>query len=118
MGVAQVTVAVTIPTDPQHRWEGLFLVDAGAVDCYVPAKHLRALGIESMGKRTFGLADGTEVAMDIGVARIAIMGEAVGATVILATMMPSPCSGSPHWNPLVSKSTLRTSDSRDYPRCG
>ena len=82
MGATHVTVAVTNPTDPERRWEGLFLVDTGALDCYVPARHFRAVGIEAMGKRTFELADGSEVALDIGVARIEFMGEAVGATVI------------------------------------
>ena len=82
MGATHVTVAVTNPTDPERRWAGLFLVDTGAVDCYAPARHLRAVGIETMGKRTFELADGTEIAIDVGIARIEFMGEAVGAAVI------------------------------------
>jgi hypothetical protein len=44
---------VTHPADPQRRWEGLFLVDTGAIDCMAPAKHLRAIGIEPRGKRTY-----------------------------------------------------------------
>ena len=93
MGATHVTVAVTNPTDPERRWEGLFLVDTGAVDCYVPARHLRAVGIETMGKRTFELADGTEIALDIGVARIEFMGEAVGATVIFGSDDAEPLLG-------------------------
>ena len=93
MGATHVTVAVTNPTDPERRWEGLFLVDTGAVDCYVPAKYLRAVGIETMGKRTFELADGSEVALDIGVARIEFMGEAVGATVIFGNDDAEPLLG-------------------------
>ena len=93
MGATQVTVAVTNPTDPQRRWEGLFLVDTGAVDCYVPAKHLRAVGIEPMGKRTFELANGTEIALEVGVARIEFMGEAVGATVIFGDDDAEPLLG-------------------------
>ena len=40
MGATHVTVAVCNPADPSKRWEGLFLVDTGATDCYVPAKQL------------------------------------------------------------------------------
>ncbi len=57
-------------------------MDTGAIDCMVPGNHLREVGIEPDGKRTYELADGTEVAMDVAVARIEFMGEFVGATVI------------------------------------
>ena len=82
MGATHVTVAVSNPADPQRRWEELFLVDTGAIDCMAPAKHLRAIGIEPSGKRTYELADGTEIVMDIGVAKVEFMGEVVGATII------------------------------------
>ena len=36
----------------------------------------------SAGKRTYELADGSEVLMDIGVATVEFMGEVVGATLI------------------------------------
>jgi len=82
MGATHVTVAVSHPADPERRWEGLFLVDTGAIDCMAPAKHLRNIGIEPRGKRTYELADGTEIVMDIGVASIEFMGEVVGVTII------------------------------------
>lgn len=44
MGMTHVTMTVRNPADPQRTWEGLFLVNAGAVDCLVPAKHLREIG--------------------------------------------------------------------------
>ena len=93
MGMTQVTVAICNPSDPERRWEGLFLVDTGAIDCMVPAKHLKDVGISPMGKRTYELADGTEVAMEIGVARIEFMGEAVGATVIFGKDNIEPILG-------------------------
>ena len=46
-----------------------------------------------MGKRTFELADGSEIALDIGVARIEFMGEAVGATVIFGNDDAEPLLG-------------------------
>ena len=93
MGVTHVTTAVCNPTDPERRWEALFLVDTGATDCMVPASHLREVGIEPSGKRTYELADGTELVMQIGVARIEFMGEVVGATVIVADEGVEPILG-------------------------
>ena len=44
MGITQVTAAVCNPGDPERRWEGLFLVDTGAIDCLVPGNRLREIG--------------------------------------------------------------------------
>jgi clan AA aspartic protease len=93
MGITQVTVAVSNPGDPTRRWEGLFLVDTGSVDCLVPGKHLREIGIQPEGKRTYELADGREVVMEIAVARIEFMGEVVGATVIFGADDAEPLLG-------------------------
>ncbi len=93
MGVTHVTVAVANPADRSRRWEGLFLVDTGAIDCDVPAKHLRSIGIQPDGKRTYELADGTELALEIAVARIEFMGEVIGATVIFGADDAEPLLG-------------------------
>ena len=47
MGFTHVTALVRNPARPAKLWEGVFLVDTGAVDCMVPGKHLRALGLEA-----------------------------------------------------------------------
>ena len=93
MGIIQVTVAVCNPIDPEKRWESLFLVDTGAIDCMVPGNQLREIGIEPRGKRTYELADGSELAMDIGVAQIEFMGEFVGTTVIFGKDDVEPILG-------------------------
>ena len=93
MGITQVTVAVCNPGDPEKRWEGLFLVDTGAVDCMVPGNRLREIGIEPRGKRRFELADGSETIMDIGVAQVEFMGEFSGATVIFGKDDVEPILG-------------------------
>ena len=93
MGATHVTVAVANPANPDNRWEGLFLVDTGAIDCYIPGKHLRELGIKPIGQRTYELVDGTELALDIGVAQIEFMGEFVGATVIFGNDDAEPLLG-------------------------
>jgi clan AA aspartic protease len=93
MGATHVTVAVVNPSEPERRWEGLFLVDTGATDCYVPASHLRAVGILPGGKRTYELANGTEIALEVGVARFEFMGDVVGGTVIFGEEDCEPILG-------------------------
>jgi len=93
MGATHVTVAVVNPADPTRRWEGLFLVDTGATDCYVPAKHLRSIGIEVLTQRTYELADGSELKVPIGVARIEFMGDITGATVLFGNDDAEPILG-------------------------
>lgn len=88
MGVTQVTVTVRNPARPKKAWDGLFLVDTGAIDCMAPAKHLDEIGLKRIGTRSYELANGTEVAFDVGVAQVEFMGEAVGATVIFG---PDDC---------------------------
>ena len=66
--------------------ESLFLVDTGAIDCLVPGNQLTDIGLIPEGRRSYELADGTEHAMDITVARVEFMGEIVGATASLAPM--------------------------------
>ena len=93
MGATHVTVAVSNPGDPTYRWEGLFLVDTGAFDCMAPAKHLRAIGIQPRGKRTYEWADGSQIDLEIGVAIIEFMGEIVGATIIFGDDDVEPMLG-------------------------
>jgi clan AA aspartic protease len=93
MGATHVTVAVTHPADPQRRWESLFLVDTGAIDCMAPAKHLREIGIEPRAKRTYELADGSEIIMEVGVASVEFMGEVVGVTIIFGEDDVEPILG-------------------------
>jgi len=93
MGATHVTVAVSNPADPTRRWEGLFLVDTGAIDCHIPGNRLREIGIVPDGKRTYELADGTELTLDIAVAKVEFMGDVVGATVIFGSDDAEPLLG-------------------------
>lgn len=93
MGVTHVTVTVRNPGDRNRCWEGLFLVDTGSTDCLVPGKHLREIGLEPEGQRTYELADGTEKKMDAGVALVEFMGDFVGATVIFGDDDAEPILG-------------------------
>src|SRR5204863_10180318 len=93
MGATQVTVSVVNPADLTRRWDGLFLVDTGSIDCYVPGNRLREIGLRPAGQRTYELADGTEIALDVAVAQIEFMGEVVGATVVFGRDDAEPLLG-------------------------
>jgi len=93
MGAAQVTVRITNPADEDRFWEGLFLVDAGATDSLVPRPHLQAIDLRPKGKRVYEMADGSEVTVDIAVAKIEFMGEFVGGTIIFGGVDAEPLLG-------------------------
>ena len=69
MGVTHVTAVIRNPAEPDRTWEGLFLVDTGAVDCLVPRHHLEAIGLAPKGQCIYGLADGSEFRMEVTVAQ-------------------------------------------------
>jgi clan AA aspartic protease len=93
MGLPYVTVAVRNPAAPERCWEGLFLVDTGAVDTLVPACHLRALGLAPKGRRASELADGSELQLDITTADLEFMGDVVGSTIIFGADDAEPLLG-------------------------
>ena len=93
MGTTHVTVTVRNPAAPDKTWEGLFLVDTGEIDCLIPAEHLREIGLAPKAKRTYELADGSEVKMDITTADIEFMGDIVGSTVIFGADDAEPILG-------------------------
>lgn len=82
MGVTQVTAVVRNPAEPTRTWQGLFLVDTGAIDSLVPRPCLEAIGLTPKGQRVYGLADGSEVRLDITTGDIEFMGEIVGSTIV------------------------------------
>jgi len=93
MGMTHVTVTVRKPAIPDKTWEGLFLVDTGAVDSLVPRKHLAEIGLVPKAKRTYELADGSEVKMDITTGELEFMGDLVGATIIIGADDAEPILG-------------------------
>ena len=93
MGTTHVTVMVRNPAEPDRTWEGLFLVDTGAIDCLVPRKHLREIGLVPKAQRTYELADGSETKMDITTGEIEFMGEIVGSTIIIGPDDVEPILG-------------------------
>ena len=76
-----------------RRWEGRFLVDTGATDSLVPRQHLEGIGLAPEAQRTYLLADGSEVRMDVAVARIELLGEIVGGTLLFGAADAEPLLG-------------------------
>ena len=93
MGATQVTVTVKNPTEPHRTWAGEFLVDTGATDCLVPRKHLEAIGLVAEGQRVYGLADGSEISMDITVGRVEFMGSFTGVAIVMGDDDAEPLLG-------------------------
>ena len=93
MGVTHVDVTIRNPAEPERSWEGSFLVDTGAIDSLVPRPRLQAIGIEPEGQRWYELADGSEIRMDVAVARIEFMGEFVGGTIVFGDEDAEPLLG-------------------------
>ena len=89
----QVAVTVRNPADPEKTWEGLFLVDTGAIDCVVPRQHLEAIGLAPKGARLYSLADGSEVRLEVTTGDIELMGEIVGATMVIGEADAEPLLG-------------------------
>ena len=93
VGATHVTVTIRNPAEPERTWEGLFLVDTGATDCLVPRRRLEAIGLKPEGGRTYELADGSELRLDVTVAELEFMGEIAGATVIFGDDRAEPLLG-------------------------
>ena len=91
--MAQVTVTIRNPADPDRAWEGLFLVDTGATDSLVPRPHLESIGLRPKGRRVYELADGSEITMEITTADIEFMGETVGGTILFGDANARPTLG-------------------------
>jgi clan AA aspartic protease len=61
MGLTYVELEIANVARPKKGEKLEFLVDSGAIYSVVPARVLRRLGIKSIDKQTFRLADGTKV---------------------------------------------------------
>ena len=69
------------------------MVDTGATDTLVPRQHLESIGITPKSQRVYGLADGSELRMDITGADIELMGESTYGTVVFGEDDAEPLLG-------------------------
>ncbi len=88
-----MTVAIRNPAEPDRVWEGLFMVDTGAIHCVVPRQRLESIGLVPEGKRRYGLADGSQVRMDIAGGQIEFMGETTWGTIVFGEADAEPLLG-------------------------
>ncbi len=93
MGATHVTVTIRNPAEPDRAWEGLFLVDTGATDSLVPRPQLEAVGLKPKGRRSYELADGSEITVDVTTADLEVMGETVGGTILFGEPDAEPLLG-------------------------
>ena len=93
MGGTQVTVAVRNAADPQESWEGLFVVDTGAVDCMVAGQVFNGPGAQTPPKKNRRARRWLGGPLDVTVADVECMGETVGATVIYESDDAEPILG-------------------------
>ena len=93
VGATYTTVAMRNPVEPERVWEGEFLVDTGATDTLVPRQHLESIGIVPDSQRTYGLADGSELRVDIAGANIEFLGERTYGTVVFGAENAEPLLG-------------------------
>lgn len=93
MGPTHVPVTVRNPSESERCWESDFLVDTGTIDSLVPRGRLEDIGVRPRGNRSYVLADGRRVEMDVGVAELELMGDLVGCTVLFGDEGAEPLLG-------------------------
>src|SRR5260370_1601655 len=89
MGLTHIKVNIANPAKPSQALELNFLVDSGAVYSVVPAALLRKLGVRPHSKRTFILADGSEITRKIGDVLFRLDGRQRAAPVIFGQKQDS-----------------------------
>ena len=93
MGATHVTATIRNMADRDRSWEGLFLVDTGAIDSLVPRPHLEAIGLTPERRRVYELADGRTTTVDIAFGLIEFMGDVVAGTIIIGEPDTEPLLG-------------------------
>ena len=93
MGFIHVPVTVRNPADASKHWEGTFLVDTSAKGSLVPRPILESIGITPKGRCKHTLADGKEAVFDSAPARMDMMGEIIGTTILFGEEDSEPLLG-------------------------
>ena len=93
MGLIHVTVALRRVETADVSYEADFLVDTRATDSMAPARELRRIGVEPVGKMAYELADGSLREYAFGLARIEFMGEVTAGRVLFGPDDAEPLLG-------------------------
>jgi clan AA aspartic protease len=93
MALTHIHVGVANPARPRRFTRVRFLVDSGALYSVVPARTLEKLGVKPHSRRTFILADGTEVTRRMGDAVFRLDGRQGASPVIFGEEKDSALLG-------------------------
>ena len=92
MGFTHVAVKL-LNSDSQDTYEADFLVDTGAMDTMAPALELKKIGMQSVGKELYEMANGELVEYEYGIAKLTFMGEVIGTRIIFGPDNSKPLLG-------------------------
>lgn len=92
MGLTHVTVKVQSLTS-EDSYTAVFLVDTGAWNSFAPAKELKKLGVEPVGKEVFELANGQLEEYEYGIAKMTFMDELIATRIIFGPDNSEPLLG-------------------------
>ena len=93
MALTHVAMRIANPARPRRSVRVKFLVDSGAVYSVVPERTLDGLGVKPHSRRTFVLADGSEVTRSIGDAVFRLDGRQGASPVIFGKLGDSVLLG-------------------------
>jgi clan AA aspartic protease len=88
-----VTVTLKVPGSHSAGYQGLFLVDTGAIDSMASAAELGAAGIRPVGSSAYELADGSVHEHKFSLVQIEFMGEITAGRVIFGPNGVEPILG-------------------------
>ena len=83
MGITNTILKIKNPTNPQHSYEGAFLVDTGAQYTVVPEETWMKLELKPQRRQKFSLADGTIVERPVGSALVEFQGIESASPIVL-----------------------------------
>jgi clan AA aspartic protease len=93
MALTHISVRIANPARPRRFAQVKFLVDSGAVYSVVPTRTLEKLGVKPHSRRTFILADGSEVTRRMGDAVFRLDGRQGASPVIFGEKRDSAFLG-------------------------
>jgi clan AA aspartic protease len=93
MALTHISVRIANPARPRRFAQVKFLVDSGTVYSVVPTRTLEKLGVKPHSRRTFILADGSEVTRRMGDAVFRLDGRQGASPVIFGEKRDSALLG-------------------------
>jgi clan AA aspartic protease len=92
MGLTRIAVKLK-NFNSNDTYQSQFLVDIGATDSLAPAVELRKIGIKSVGKTAYELANGSIEEYEFGLAEISFVNETTAGRVIFGPDNVEPILG-------------------------